>query len=1306
MNKKRLISVLLILIVLAAAAFFLTRKDDQPLVGNLIRNGDFSAVTNGMPDEWETGMWVTSPGASFLEASEVDGKNAVLVENAAANDARFEQTISVRPNSILKLTALARAEGCEGELGANVSFLGVYGTSQDLTDTDGQWQRLTLYAQTAGDMHEVTVCLRLGGYGAESTGKAWFTDVTLEEVQEAPVGAAFVNLATPRPAQDEADDAEGADLSDMAIPLLLLGAAAYLALGMYLVLRRPSGLRGGRVLLVLLGAAFLLRIVPACLISGYEVDMSCFTAWAAKMAANGPAGFYTEGYFCDYPPFYMLVLGILGCACNLFGIPYSGMGIQVMLKLVPIVCDLAMAVLCWRMLRGKSEKTALLCAALLALNPAYIITGSCWGQIDAVTALFLLLILGRAEAGEWHFAIPLFALAVLTKPQAGLLAPLGAAALVKDLFVSRKNGEFASAGKRTLLGLAGGIAVTLLIALPFSANQASPLWLVDRYTSTLSSYNYATLSTGNLMFLLGGNWAETSKTALFGLTYAQLGTALMVLGFAAGIALYLCGRDRGALWISAALTLQLIFVLGVKMHERYIIPALVLLLIAAARSEDIRLYAAFLLTSAASAVNVGVVLAFDYLIAPNLWLGYILSVLQLLAAVLTAWAAVDLVVLCHPAKCPALPEKAGEQESETGAENRLEAVRREILGTGPESKAERIATRGGILAITLLTLVYAAVAFYDLGATKAPQTGYVSSAEGEQIVLDLGERREAFHIYYYGGISDTQFTFETSDDGENWSDPIVAFFDRGECFKWEALCRPVLDEDGVATGTSGSMLYFDGRYLRVVFTGAGSALWEVAAVDDAGTALPITVKSSSGALEGRADAPEKLVDEQDTVPVKPTYYNSMYFDEIYHARTGYEHAHALSTYETTHPPLGKDLMALCITIFGMTPFAWRLAGTVAGILMLPAIWLLGLQLLKNQKWAFAAAFLFACDCMHFTQTRIATIDSFPVLFMMIMFLFMARWRERSLFGSGASFRKGILDLFLSGLFMGLAIASKWIGCYGAAGLALLFFAHFLHEVFLWRDAVKSGDPTLRTAASLFPRRAVITLACCCVFFVVIPVVVYCLSYIPYLSYYGPVKWNARTFQRIWDAQVLMYDYHKNLVATHYFASPWYEWPVIAKPMWFYSGAYSALGKVSSILTFGNPAVWWTGLGAILYALYAWVRSCALPVLGIGRSGEKRDTQALTVLAVGFLSAYLPWVLVSRLTFIYHYFASVPFIILATVFGMEQISRSHPKAAKRAMIVLGVIALVLFIGFYPLASGHEVPRSWCDAMNWFKNWMWY
>ena len=195
-KQRILVAALLVIALIVSAIMLFGNENDRAIQsGNLLENGDFSAVTGSMPDGWGTGMWVTSAGASYLEAAEVGGVPAVLVENAAPNDARFEQTVAVRENATYKLTARVMAEGCDPAiLGANVSFLGVYGTSEDVHDTDGQWETLTVYGRTGKGQKEITVCARLGGYGAEATGKAWFADMRLEQVEEAPVGAAVIAL--------------------------------------------------------------------------------------------------------------------------------------------------------------------------------------------------------------------------------------------------------------------------------------------------------------------------------------------------------------------------------------------------------------------------------------------------------------------------------------------------------------------------------------------------------------------------------------------------------------------------------------------------------------------------------------------------------------------------------------------------------------------------------------------------------------------------------------------------------------------------------------------------------------------------------------------------------------------------------------------------------------------------------------------------------------------------------------------------------------------------------------------------------
>lgn len=119
-------------------------------------------------------------------------------------------------------------------------------------------------------------------------------------------------------------------------------------------------------------------------------------------------------------------------------------------------------------------------------------------------------------------------------------------------------------------------------------------------------------------------------------------------------------------------------------------------------------------------------------------------------------------------------------------------------------------------------------------------------------------------------------------------------------------------------------LYADaGKVFHIAVENA--QLFELAFRDADGALVPVT---GGGAL----------FDEQDAVPEATSQLNSMYFDEIYHGRTGYEQLHRLPVYETTHPPLGKDFIMLGIALFGMTAFGWRFAGTLFGVLLVPLAW--------------------------------------------------------------------------------------------------------------------------------------------------------------------------------------------------------------------------------------------------------------------------------------------------------------------------------------------------------------------------------
>ena len=134
-----------------------------------------------------------------------------------------------------------------------------------------------------------------------------------------------------------------------------------------------------------------------------------------------------------------------------------------------------------------------------------------------------------------------------------------------------------------------------------------------------------------------------------------------------------------------------------------------------------------------------------------------------------------------------------------------------------------------------------------------------------------------------------------------------------------------------------------------------------------------------------------LCDEQDLVPDSANFLNSSYFDEIYHVRTAWEHLNDIWPYEISHPPLGKEIISLGILLFGMTPFGWRFCGTLSGVLMLPLMYLFVKRMLGSCRVAVLSTVLLAAGFMHYVQTRIATVDSFAVLFILLMFYFMYGW---------------------------------------------------------------------------------------------------------------------------------------------------------------------------------------------------------------------------------------------------------------------------------------------------------------------------
>jgi len=540
--------------------------------------------------------------------------------------------------------------------------------------------------------------------------------------------------------------------------------------------------------------------------------------------------------------------------------------------------------------------------------------------------------------------------------------------------------------------------------------------------------------------------------------------------------------------------------------------------------------------------------------------------------------------------------------------------------------------RADALIMAAISLGYGLVAFYNLGNTQSPQSFVNMENRTAYVELELN-KEQVTQLMLYTGVGIGGYTIEYTTDGED--NYLLAEFKQShaEDLKWHDV---PLD------------YRVSGGALKI--SGYGNVwLGEVVPLNDEGDIMPVY---------GGTDT--ALFDEQGLCPQEQNYLNSSYFDEIYHARTAWEHLEGIYPYEITHPPLGKLIIGLGISLFGMTPFGWRFSGTFFGVLMLPLLYVFAKKMFGGRAVPTAVTLLMATDFMHFVQTRIATIDTYAVFFILLMYLFMylyvteGRWR----------------DLALCGLFFGLGAASKWTCLYAGAGLGLIWLIHVILRI-------KRGELDFKGFAKLS--------GFCVIFFVLIPAGIYYLSYLPYGIASGQRNIFSADYLRIvLDNQSYMFNYHSDIVSEHPYSSRWYQWLLNIRPILYYL-EYLPDGTCSSFGAFLNPALCWGGFLSLFFVVWLAIK--------------RRDANSGFIL-LAYLAQLVPWIPISRLTFAYHYFPCTVFLALS----LGQCFNVMRLNCKNWKLQVGAFALgsaALFLLFYPVLSG--MPRQPLGIWSWLPTW---
>ncbi len=550
----------------------------------------------------------------------------------------------------------------------------------------------------------------------------------------------------------------------------------------------------------------------------------------------------------------------------------------------------------------------------------------------------------------------------------------------------------------------------------------------------------------------------------------------------------------------------------------------------------------------------------------------------------------------------------------------------------------------------VITGCYAIISLWQLGSSQMPETWWQPSTENNNIILHVNATSPMISkIYLLGGEGDNNalaasreyqlgldnLLIEGSNDMLQWQ--TISHIDTSSYLQWKLIdCNASY------------------QYIKVTSSTLLNVVNEIGVLGyDNKTFYPLSIINS---VPNRFPM-EHIIDEQHKIPLNPTYMDETYFDEIYHVRNAWEIANGQSMYASVHPLLGTSIIALGIKLFGNNPFAWRIMGALFGILMLPLFHSLIQKMFKSNYISIVATTLFAADFMHITTSRIATLEPFSIFFILLMFHQMYLFIDCN--HATTSLKKQYTYLLTSGIAMGLAIAVKWTGCYGGVGLAICFFYSLYTQ--------RKNFSTIK----LWYQFIIKTCLFCLLSFIILPLLIYAYSF-----YFTKVWWNEPfSISKVISHSISMYDYHSKLNATHPYSSNWYQWLFDIRPIWYF---YRSLTETSakSISCFNNPLISWIGVITIIMTIIHM---------------KKKITNQNILIIIGYLSSLLPWVLVSRCVFSYHYYPAYPFLIMTIAYIANELIQQNNQR-KKLITLVTIICVVVFLFYLPVTCGFTTYKS--------------
>lgn len=430
-------------------------------------------------------------------------------------------------------------------------------------------------------------------------------------------------------------------------------------------------------------------------------------------------------------------------------------------------------------------------------------------------------------------------------------------------------------------------------------------------------------------------------------------------------------------------------------------------------------------------------------------------------------------------------------------------------------------------------------------------------------------------------------------------------------------------------------------------------------------------------------------------------HNILIFDEWYHAKFAWNYLNGVPFFDI-HPPLGKLMIAWGMWInehlnpfspdiftvdtftdrdgynpdFRVNTWGARWLTALFGVMLPFVMGIFAYSWTVDKRLMVITTIISSCDGLMLAESRLSLINIFIPVFGFASLTCFLWW-------SNPRLASPQWLLWCGSILMGCCISIKFnsLGYLGTMLLIyLLFFITNHLKLSTWHI------PTLRDIG---------------LFIFVIPIAIYIGLWMIHFEFNRDDLITVH--RQIWEGnQQLAQMWKETPEKENAYCSRWWSWFWLQRPIAYFF--QSSPTHHTAIYAISNPLLHYlSSLMVGIFPIFMYIDTYDLFTLRFNLYFKKEELMMVYGLLIGWSANYLPWALVGRCLFLYHYTASLYFSIVLVSYLIYRFMFSQQLLLKFIGCSMMFLIPLAFMYWLPIFIGIPIPHANYDQLFLFDSW---